>query len=141
MKKYIRNSEGNEYTYQDMIQQLNDLGIDTTIHHYELQAEEYGRYEDGDVYTFKFTAPGDYLAYFAMCFHKNFNKSNILSYMKEYNEYDEVPESLEDMADHASSLWWGDGDDLIIYLKNLDTGEYLYGSEHESEDYESEEDW
>jgi hypothetical protein len=50
--------------------------------------------------------------------------------------------TVEAMNRHASSSWWGDGDDYIIYLKNLDTDTYLYDNIEEYEEYSSDdEDW
>ena len=40
--------------------------------------------------------------------------------------------------------WWGDGDDFIYYLKNLDTGKMLYQAddsmyeEYDDDDYDVE---
>lgn len=137
--------EGSKVTYPKLISRLKELGIDTTKHQYEMMAQRYERYGYGDTYTFKFTAPGDYLAYFAMKLHKQFSKDALLEYIDDYYEdewADEIPQSLEAIEDIAYEDWWGDGDDGIYYLKNIDTGENLYESEVPIEDEEEyDDDW
>ena len=128
--------------YHILMNKLKDLGIDTTLHHYELQAEEYDRYGATPVYTFKFTAPGDYLAYFSMVLHRKFSKQEVVDLIDDYWG-DDIPESVAEIKDFASQVWYGDGDDYIIYLKNLDTGETLYEGyyEPEEDEYEEESSW
>ena len=147
MKKVIKpvecaDEEYSSVTYPELINRLKELGIDTTKHHYELKAEGY---DNGAIYTFKFTAPGDYLAYISMLLHRNFNRSNLIEMIDDYygDEWaDEIPQSLEAMEDKAYDAWYGDGDDGIYYLKNLDTDEFLYDSEVPEEDEEEyDDDW
>lgn len=143
MKRYIHASddEWTEITNENLIEFLKSNGIDTTKSKYELKAITYERYEEGSRYVKKFTCPGDWLAYFSMLFHTVPNAAT-------FNEHGYVLEDLEDfiaegcttvdaMKDHASSVWWGDGDDYILYLQNLNNGEYLYGPEEV--EYEAEE--
>lgn len=137
MKRYIRSSE-NQYnlTMKDILKKLNSLGIDTTKHKYELKADEYY----GNSYVYKFTAPGNYIAYFSMTLHRKMNTKDLVEYINDYEfDFDEYP-SVEAIEDEASYSWWGDGDDYIKSLKNLDTGEVLYEAEEEDE-YEESEDW
>ena len=137
MKRYIRSSESQyKLTMQDILKKLNSLGIDTTKHKYELKADEYY----GNPYVYKFTAPGNYIAYFSMTLHRKMNPKNLVEYINDYEfDFDEYP-SVEAIEDKASYSWWGDGDDYIKSLKNLDTGEVLYEAEEEDE-YEESEDW
>ena len=131
---------------------LRSAGIDTTKHRYELAANEYY----GDRYTYKFTAPGDYIAYISMCIHRNMGTEGVAEFFDDYygvpypnptpeeieaifQKY-KVPTSLAAMARYAPENWWGDGSDQIIYLKNLDTGEFLYSSGYDESD-EEEDDW
>lgn len=52
--------------------------------------------------------------------------------------------SIPAIRDTAAMSWWGDGDDFIHYLKNLDTGEMLYQTddsmyeEYDDDDYDVE---
>lgn len=143
MKRYIKSSESDNFTNADIVNMLNDAGIDTTKAQYELRAQEYDRYESGANYTKKFTCPGDWLAYWSMLLHKCPNATNFQDHgyeLDELAEYIEDNPTVEDMNELASSNWWGDGDDYIIYLKNLTTGHYLYGPEEIVEEFE-EEDW
>lgn len=120
----------NEY----IVSLLKEYSIDTTKHHYELVAESYKRYESGKRYTKNFNCPGDWLAYFSMIVHGSPTAKKI----DEYYEQDDFEDLLEenptvnDIAKYASSNWWGDGDDYIIRLKNLDTGKVLYLADDES---------
>lgn len=141
MKKYIKSTIDSKLTNQSLVKLLESKGIDTTKAKYELKAQRYERYTDGGIYTLHFTCPGDYLAYFSMAIHKQPNSENIYNYY--FDEFEDILDTyptVEDIADHASSSWWGDGDDYIIHLKNLTTDEYLYGPEEVEEEYD-EEDW
>ena len=142
MKKAIRSLEADSRKYDSKFTQiLKDNGIDTTPHRYELKAETYERYGGGQIYTKKFRCEGDYLAYFSMLFHTRPTESEILDFYDSYEDFAEFVEgnpSVEDMKESASRCWWGDGDDFIIYLKNLDTGDILYESDYEEEEYDEE---
>ena len=136
-------SADNNYTpltNKELIKMLDDAGIDTTKCKYELRAESYERYGSGRKYTRKFTCPGDWLAYFSMILHKQPTAEAIDDYFEDdFKEYIQDYPTVDAIAGHASSHWWGDGDDYIIYLKNLTTGQILYsadGYEEESEDDE-----
>lgn len=130
---------------------LRSWGIDTTKHKYEMVAEEYERYSSGSRYTVEFICPGDYLAYFAMTGHRAVTTLHGLVetvcdyYISDLNNLkgemeESMPKSLEAMEEKASEYWWGDGDDYIFYLRNLDTGEVLYDSGNDDmEGYESDE--
>ena len=131
-----------ELTNSSLVSFLKANGIDTTKHKYELYAEEYERYGSGGRYKKKFTCPGDYLAYFSMQLHRSPTAEALEDYgydTEELEEFISEHSTVEDMDNYANSNWWGDGDDYIIYLKNLDTGEYLCEQEEEQE--EEEEDW
>ena len=148
---YADPKESSSDDFSAILNELKSAGIDTTKYKYEMKAERYERYESGPIYTIKFTCPGDYLAYTAMAVHKSLTKDIIVNFFDEYygvtvdnidEMFDIVPASLDEMDDFANSNWWGDGDDYIIYLKNLTTGEYLCGpNEEEYEDEEVDEDW
>lgn len=118
-------------TKENLLELLKSYDIDTTMCQYELFAESYERYSGGETYKLKFKCPGDYLAYLSMNIHaaptvKNLNEryDGIEDFQREI--LDEIP-SIEAMAMTASDSWYGDGDDYIIYLKNLTTNELLYG--------------
>ena len=116
---------------------LADHGIDTTMNQYELCAQAYERYGRGQVYRKKFKCPGNYLAYFSMEFHAAPTSGRINEYFNNIEDLEyfiEQHPTVKDIAEFAESEWWGDGDDYIYYLKNLTTGEYLYGSLEEGED-------
>ena len=140
--KKITASEDGRLTNADVVRILKDHGIDTTKCQYELKAEEYERYSRGQHYVKKFACPGDYLAYLAMLFHRGPNAALIDAWYggKEgfIEEIEDHP-TVEDMAEYACSIWWGDGDDFIYYLKNLTTGDILYQSDESPEYYEDDE--
>lgn len=146
MKRYIKSfksSDKPEFNNKYLVSLLKDHSIDTTKHKYELRAQTYERYESGKYYTKKFTCPGDWLAYLSMIVHASPSADNIadelgIDYFEEILEDNPTVADIEELA---SSTWWGDGDDFIIYLKNLDSGEYLYGPEEEEEEDIDEEDW
>ena len=139
IKRSSRSATGNNL----ILQILKSHGIDTTRAKYELCARTYDRMESGEKYIEKFTCPGDYLAYFSMHVHANPTLRNMQFYFGEdlsgfEDVVDENP-ALADIEEYASSNWWGDGDDYIIYLKNLNTGEYLYENEDPYYDSDNEE--
>lgn len=107
---------------------LNKYNIDTTQHSYQLEAETYDRYESGKRYTKTFKCAGDYLAYFSMLFHKSPTPYTLDNYFGVDGFIETVQDypSVDAIYDHASSSWYGDGDDYIISLVNLDTNEVLY---------------
>lgn len=109
---------------------LKNNNIDLTKHKYQLKAQQYLRMSEGEKYQIEFTCPGDYLAYFSMLLHEQPTLQNILA---EYGISDLVKlinanPSVESIAEYASYNWWGDGDDYIYKLTNLDTGKVLYSS-------------
>lgn len=122
---------------KDLLKLLQSNGIDTTKHKYELKAKTYERYTSGPIYTKKFTCPGNYLAYMSMYLHRHMNSSEIVEGFEDYfGSLDSLPADVateSDMKQYASDHWWGDGDDYIFYLKNLDTGEILYESDIDEE--------
>lgn len=137
--------------FRALCAELKSHGIDTTMHKYELRAQEYERYSDGSQYTVKFKCPGDYLAYLAMVLHKRVRtQSSFADALVDYFLYeddtdfsslfDECGYTVNDMADHAESCWWGDGGDYITLLKNLDTGEVLYSAEPDYDEFDDRED-
>lgn len=130
--------ERNPITGEAILDLLESKGIDTTEYTYELHAQAYERYEDGDTYTETFTAPGDYLAYFSMLASGYFIPADTLEdyfgTMKNLTEFVNEHPSVESMKEYASANWWGDGSDYIHYLKNIDTGKFLYSAEGISED-------
>ena len=92
------------------------------------------------------------MAYFSMAVHQGIKDvSELASYIGGWGIdddnyqtafFEEFPDSVKGMEEHASSNWWGDGDDYIILLKNLDTGEILYESEGRYDEYDDEgDDW
>lgn len=125
----------------EIVSFLKSNQIDTTKHKYELVAESYS---NGKRYTYKFTAYGDWMAYLSMALHRNMKMSSIDKHVEDlFGDIEDIPSNLlsvESMFDYASDYWWGDGDDYIISLRNLDTGEILYES-GESEEYEEEDNW
>ena len=139
--KYVK-ANGAASGNAQIIKILKDHGIDTTKCQYELYAEEYMRMYSGGKYKKKFTCPGNYLAYFAMNIHGTPNYENIDDHfgIDYFEEIVNDNPTIKDIEDYASSSWWGDGDDYIIYLKNLTTGEVLYQAEEEDE-YEEEDEW
>lgn len=142
MKKYIAcSSEGN----QKLIELLSSFGIDTTISTYELRAEEYERYQEGNRYSKKFKCPGNWLAYFSMLVHGQPSYENLEYELGdvegELSYYAEQCPTVTAMGDRAARDWWGDGDDYIISLKNLTTGEVLYQGNEEYYEEGSEEEW
>lgn len=160
MKRYIKSShtldELSKMSDKDCLkaicEELKAHGIDTTMHNYELGAETYQRFSSGPMYNVKFRCPGDYLAYFAMIAHQEAATLSglvdaIYTTIEMYDGFDgffeEFGTTVKSMYDHAFESWWGDGDDYIVYLKNLDTGETLYsGGDGGYESYETEDsDW
>lgn len=145
MKRFIKSN--NDRQPSKIGQILKDHGIDTTSHKYELVAEEYGRYDSGPIYTKRFSCHGDYLAYLSMVIHEAPTVARILKYFdeEEFAELVDANPTVEAIADYASSCWYGDGDDYIIKLQNLDTGKVLYEGDYDfedaEEDYDEDEDW
>lgn len=119
-----------------VLQILSEHGIDITECTYELHAEVYRRYnsEEKREYTEQFDCYGNYLAYFSMALHKEPTPSNVVEYFGTLGAFedfvDENP-SIEDIADYASTYWWGDGDDYIYYLDNVTRNTTLYESDKE----------
>lgn len=149
MKRLIKGADANildstRVTNQDLVNFLQSEGIDTALYTYELCARKYDRYESGRPYLKRFKCPGNYLAYFSMLMHQQPNANAIEEYYGSLDEFksfvDTYPkESL--IKSYASENWWGDGDDYIFYLKNVDTGRYLYTRGYEDDDYQDSEEW
>lgn len=147
MKKMLRAAESEDlaFTNKDLERMLRDADLWEDPQKYELKAQRYERYDNGAVYTKKFMCPGDWLAFLSMIVHKQPNAKTL---QEDYYEKEDIEEMIEEcptvaaMEDYASRNWWGDGDDYIIYLKNLSTNEYLYGPNEEPIDEgEDDEDW
>lgn len=120
--------KANSFTDRELINMLNDAGIDTTKCNYELKAEEFNMFGDDEEYTRKFTCPGDWLAYFSMILHKQPTAAAIDNYFgrEQFEEIIDNYPTIDDIADLAWVEWGSDrGDDSIIYLKNLTTGQEL----------------
>lgn len=135
--------DGDEMDMKQFLKWLSDRGIDVSKHNYELKAESY---DTGRPYTYRFKAPGDWIAYMSMRLHRRMTRDNIMEYINDewlYDEnYDELFDSVSNMRKLAESRWWGDGDDFIHYLKNLDTGEMLYEfPENNEPEYQPDQDW
>lgn len=139
LSRQIEKAIGNQpaLSSKSLVSKLNAKGIDTTNCRYVLKAEEYERYEAGRVYTKTFTCPGDWLAYFSMLLHTKPTYAKLIEYFGEEEIEDMVDQySLQDMKNLASQSWYGDGDDYIILLQNLTTGETLYQGDYEVSDEE-----
>lgn len=130
-------SDPHEISMEEAVNKIIEK-FGNNAHKYRLKAEEYVRYGAGRVYTKTFKAPNDYLALFSMVVHGKpspdnledaFEPTEILDLLKEHPTFDAL-------LDFATSVWWGDGDDYIISLTNLDTGNVLYEADYEVEDYD-----
>lgn len=79
-----------------------------------------------------------------MTLHTNPTPAAIEDYYGDLDELEyyvnEYP-TLSDIGKYASQNWYGDGDDHIISLKNLTTGELLYSDGVSDEYIEDEGDW
>ena len=130
MKRVINADSMQKVTNSDLVKLLNSHGIDTTIGNYELYAEEYERYGNGRYYKKTFKCSGDYLAYVSMLVHEAPTAEAIESYfdsLEDFEAYVLNPyPTLAAIKKHASRSWYGNGDDTILYLRNTDTGKYLY---------------
>lgn len=104
---------------------LNHNGIDTTVSTYQMKAKDYDTDED---YTIQFKCSGDYLAYLAMG-KLDPSIEGLIDYFGSIDEALSCCHNEDAMKQFASKYWWGDGGDFKYYLKNLTTGEYLYGPE------------
>ena len=106
---------------------VKELGMNKSK--YSMRAERYG---DDGTYTLRFSAPNDYIALFAMLLHESPSINAMIEYFGDLESikyyFDEFP-TYDDLYKFASESWWGDGDDFIIELKNLTTGETLYEGE------------
>lgn len=140
LAKEAKKVSGSGLSLKSVLQVLKDANLDTTIHRYELYAETYERYESGRLYKKQFTCRGDYLAYFSMLLHKSPTVSALSEYFDDIDDFIDFVRhnpTVADIEEHASSSWYGDGDDFIIYLKNLDTHETLYQCDYdEIEEYD-----
>lgn len=104
-------------------------------HKYRLTAKEYERYEEGKKYRKTFTAPNDYLAAFSMLLHTAPTIDNISLELdaEDFEDiFNECP-TIKSIFKYAAEEWWGDGDDYIISLEDLTTGEFLYDETEPSE--------
>ena len=127
-----KEKSGTKIVYDKIV---DELGSDN--HKYELKAQTYDRGPNTSTYTIRFTAPNDWFAFLSMCLHTKPSLEELEDYFGDDGEdldemYEEYP-SIESMSDLASGAWWGDGDDYIIYLKDLTSGEYLYEGEEQEE--------
>ena len=143
MKKMIKASQQPKFTNKVLEKILRDADLWEDLQDYELKAQRYERYDNGAVYTKKFMCPGDWLAFLSMIVHKEPNAKTL---REDYYDKESIEELIEEcptvdaIEEYASRNWWGDGDDYIIYLKNLSTNEYLYGPNEEPIDEDDDED-
>ena len=134
-------------TKDELLKVLKSWGIDTTKHEYELIAQKYERYEEGPTYKVTFVAPGDWVAYLSMYLHMDMTCDDVLDWVEDCmegydeDEFKEVFGSLKKMEEYALSYWWGDGDDYIISLTNLDTGKVLGGDGEDMTTYDVGDTW
>lgn len=138
INKAIKKSSQGEFSDKLIKSLLQAENIDTTKHKYELQAKEHDLLNRGEVYTKRFVCSGDWLAYLSMALHNSPTATRVNKYFGQAgfeNLIDACP-TVNDIRIHAGANWYGDNDDFIIYLKNLDTDKYLYGPEEPDE-----EDW
>ena len=145
MKRYIKSSEEASLTNKDMVEVLKSMGIDTTMSQYELRAEEYERYSSGGSYVKKFKCLGDWLAYLSMNCHCKPGAVELEDRfgwdLDEFKDFVEAYPTVDKISNMASNRWYGDGDDHIIYLRNLTTGEELYSDGSDYYEDEDDEDW
>ena len=146
MKKMIKATEVNDsVTNKKIVEVLKSHGIDTTLHMYEMMAEGYDRYSEGPNYTIKFKCPGDWFSYFARALHEKPNAESFAEYfgddIDELISLIEENPTVDDIAEHAGQYWWGDGDDYVYYLKNLDTNKILYSGDAEPIETEIVDEW
>lgn len=147
MKIYIKSADDilDKQFLHDTCNELNSVGIDTTMHNYELFARDYGDDDWGDSYIVRFKCPGDYLAYFAMLGHQEVKTlPGLVEVIYDYAFsprykgcellFEICGQSVESMKNYASSEWYGDSDDEVYYLKNLDTNTFLYGKDYDTAD-------
>lgn len=125
MKRYIKSART---TSADILQILQNHGIDTTPSRYRLEAREYERYEIGRKYKANFYCNGDYLAYFSMLFHGKPTIKDIEDYwgIEEFKEFVDENPTVKDIYNYAQEYWYGDGDDFILSLVNVSKNKVLY---------------
>lgn len=141
MKRYIREANQSEDQYEltdaAILKLFDELGIDSTRYRYELKAETYERYKRGRTYVKTFTCNGDYFAYFSMFLHTKPTAEGLSEYFDDFDAFKDLVEAnptVEDIKDYASAFWFGDGDDFVFYLKNLDNSKVLYEADYEDYD-------
>ena len=111
-------------------------------HRYELTAETYERHGSGSDYTIRFYAPNDYIALLSMELHAaptienieehGYEGADILEYLNKYPTVDAFATYLD-----KNYMW--DGDDFIVYIKNIDTGKRLITGSNDYDEYDYDE--
>lgn len=130
-----------ELTMEEVVKKIVDK-FGKKKQEYRLVAKEYERWGSEPTYSKTFYAPNDYLALFSMILHAAPTISNFEDYMDadELLWYFENNPTYKDLYDTAYASWYGDGDDLILSLKNLTSGKTLYKLKHGREGYIEDED-
>ena len=130
MKRYVYSSS--KSTLNTVVDIMKGYNIDTTRCRYELQIIDY---DTGRVKTLHFNCPGDYLAYFSMAMGKSATIANLADYyydeegfIEEFSEIVEENPNLQSLKKYVYKYWLDDTKTFDVkYLKNLSTGNYLYG--------------
>ena len=95
---------------------------------YLLVAQQYDR-GPAPTYKRKFNAPNDYIALFSMYCHGEPDEQDLIDYFGE--DFNDYPQTYEEMLKYATRHWWGDGDDYIILLENVTEDKTLYEGDEE----------
>lgn len=132
--RYLFPADKDKFTSKNIIRILQENGIDTTKHQYQFTYRSYQRHGYGQISTKHFNCYGDYLSYFSLQLGGSPTPSKIkLQYetLENFEEFVRTHPSVESIYEYARSNWDGDGSDLILELKNMDTREILYEGEDE----------
>ena len=121
---YVRSSSDTGYTTEQLLDVLNDLGIDTTVHRYVGTnfTDGYGEF------TTKFSAPGDYCAIiYTMRRPWNSQPTDLATWLQDEKHCETIEEVLDDYGrslDEAieKMTGWDEGIDSLL---DMTTGTYV----------------
>lgn len=127
LRRFLDSFKITKHAFSELI---NSIGVDTTMHSYELGVDVAGYHGDHRESKKQFQCKGNYLAYFYLILHSAPTLRNIKDYytdMGELREFVLTNPSEVDIEKFISSSRCASRDEqTYTYLKNLDTGEMLY---------------
>lgn len=127
MKRYIRSNTDDIITKDSVLNALHAAGIDTTVATYELSQEMYARFSEAARTVCTFKAPGDWMAVLGMRLHGDLSIEHLEEWFGTSEEFEEEVQAHPTVDSLLRRMLMGEEEYRTHYLKNVTTGEVIYG--------------